>query len=90
MPSIAKALSTSMTFFDALDGARGDVAVVFQHIFDLAAVDAAGVVGLRDRDLVADRSGDAEQRRRAGQGFDVADHDFGVGNAGIGGQCASL
>ena len=26
------------------------------------------------------------KRRRSGQGFDVADHDFGVGDAGVCGQ----
>ena len=86
MPSSANALSTSITLLDALDGAGGDVAVVFQHIFDLAAVDAAGGIGFRDRDLVADGCGHAEQRRRSGQGFDVADHDLGVGDAGVCGQ----
>ncbi|GCC48109.1 hypothetical protein chiPu_0032244, partial [Chiloscyllium punctatum] len=59
--------------------------VVLQHIFDLAAVDAAGGIGLRDRDSVAERGRDAEQRRRAGQRFDVADQDLGVDDAGIGG-----
>ena len=73
----------------ALDGACRDVAVVFQQIFDLAAVDAAGIVGFRNRDPVSDRGRDAEKRRRSGQGFDVADHDLCVGDAGIGGLRAA-
>jgi hypothetical protein len=70
----------------ALDGARRDIAVIFQHIFDLAAVDAAGIVGFRNRDLVADRGCDPEQGGWPGQGFDVADQNLGVGDAGIAGD----
>ena len=60
----------------ALNGSCGDIAVVFDHIADLAAIDAAGIVGLRDSDLATDRCCDAEKRRRSGQRFNIADKNL--------------
>jgi hypothetical protein len=69
---------------NTLDGPCGDVTVVFQNVFDLAAVDAARGVDFRDRDLDTDGMADAENGRRPRQRFDIADQDFGIGEAGVG------
>jgi hypothetical protein len=88
IPSIANTLSTSITL--RLDGPCCDVPIVFQHVFDLAAVDTARGVDFRDRDLHADGMADAENGRRSREWFDIADQDFGIGETRVGRKRTSI